>query len=92
MKRTALVAAALGLVTSLLASLLVWVYFETVLLFLFVPFVPFLFRRLEAGETTREQNECPQCGFRTTTQEYEYCPRDGRRLIKSGERRDDGRS
>ncbi|MEF8838213.1 MAG: hypothetical protein V5A18_01765, partial [Haloarculaceae archaeon] len=43
---------------------------------LFVPFVPFLFRR--DGEPDRRH--CPACGFETTDESYEYCPRDGRRL------------
>jgi len=68
-----------GLATSLAVSLLLWWYFETLLVFLVVPVVPFLFR---AG-TERERppvRECPECGFRTTEAAVEYCPRDGRRL------------
>ena len=70
---------------SLLASAALWVYFDTVLFFLFVPFVPFLFRR---GSSSRPSGppvqKCPQCGFETSADEYEYCPRDGRRLELEG--------
>ena len=69
--------AVVGLLGSLLVSVLLWRYFDTVAFFLFVPFVPFLFRRLESDEPRRE---CPVCGFRTTNAEYEHCPRDGTRL------------
>jgi len=81
--RTATALAGLG--ASLLASVALWLYFDTLLLFLFVPFVPFLFRGLgdDAGESNRREQsvrECPECAFRTRTDDYEYCPRDGRRL------------
>lgn len=75
------VTAIAGIVLSLLVSFLVYHYTNSLLLFLFVPFVPFLFRR---GSTeSREQppvKECPRCDFHTTGREYEYCPRDGSRL------------
>jgi hypothetical protein len=48
-----------------------------VLFFLFVPFVPFLFRGARERPPVRE---CPVCGFRTRDPEYDYCPRDGHRL------------
>lgn len=76
-----LLTAAVGLVASLAVSVLLWVYFDTFLFFLFVPFVPFLFRGL--GDSERREpdpRECPQCGFQTLNDEYDYCPRDGRRL------------
>lgn len=76
-----LLTAAAGLVASLAVSILLWVYFGTFVFFLFVPFVPFLFRGL--GDSDRREpspRECPQCGFETLDDEYEYCPRDGRRL------------
>lgn len=82
-----LLTAALGSVASLAVSVLLWVYFDTFLFFLFVPFVPFLFRGIGDGE--REQpkpRECPQCGFRTVNDEYDYCPRDGRRLQEPREK------
>lgn len=69
-----------GIIGSLLVSAVLWWYFNTAIFFLFVPFVPFLFRlsgRARPEETVRE---CPTCGFRTTADSYEYCPRDGTRL------------
>jgi hypothetical protein len=38
--------ALVGLVGSLLISAVAWWYFDTLFVFLFVPFVPLLFRRL----------------------------------------------
>ena len=76
-----------GLVVSLLLSAAAWYYFETFLLFLFVPFVPFLLRgRTDSGaangddSTVRSVRRCPACGFRTANSDFEYCPRDGSRL------------
>jgi len=70
---------------SLLASAALWFYFDTFLFFLFVPFVPFLFRR---GSSSRPSEppirRCPQCGFETRNDGYEFCPRDGRRLQREG--------
>ncbi len=74
--------AAVSVVASLALSVLLWWYFDTLLLFLLVPFVPFLFR----GQRDRRVRECPRCQFETTSPEYEFCPRDGERLR---ERRDD---
>lgn len=65
-----------GLAASLAASALLWYYFDTFLFFLFVPFVPFLFRDGEQPPV----KECPVCDFRTRSEEYDYCPRDGHRL------------
>jgi hypothetical protein len=72
------VTAVVGIVGSLLLSAVLWWYFDTLLFFLFIPFIPFLFRG--SDQDTRGVRECPQCGFRTVDDEYEYCPRDGRRL------------
>lgn len=73
-----------GLIVSIALSVLLWLYFQTLLVFLFLPFVPFLFRGLSDAGTDRTSQpparECPQCGFRSTDPGYEYCPRDGRRL------------
>lgn len=75
--------AAVFLVGSLLASLALWVYFDTVLFFLFIPFLPFLFRGLGKSEESEQRvKSCSQCGFQTVSDEYEYCPRDGRRLVE----------
>ena len=78
--------AVVGIVGSLALSVVLYLYTGSLLFFLFVPFVPFLFRGSwrdgsgERAESTPRILECPQCGFRTTDPEYEYCPRDGRRL------------
>lgn len=70
-----------GLAVSLAISVVAWVAFDTLLLFLFVPFVPFLFSRgLRGGGdrgTERPVRECPTCGFRTADPRFDYCPRDG---------------
>jgi hypothetical protein len=63
-----------GLLASLAVSALLWWYFDTLLVFLLVPFVPFLFRSRD------DVRECPVCGFRTREETHEYCPRDGHRL------------
>lgn len=74
--------ALVGLVASLLVSAAAWYYYETFLLFLFVPFVPFIFRRRSGSESTPESaRECPVCGFQTADRSFEYCPRDGTRLV-----------
>lgn len=70
--------AAVGVAVSLLVTAVLWWYFETFVFFLFLPFVPFLFRGDDGAE--RRVRECPECGFRTDTDEYEFCPRDGTRL------------
>jgi hypothetical protein len=67
--------ALVGLALSLLVSVVAWVYFDTLFLFLFLPLVPFLFAR--GGGDERPVRECPTCGFRTTNPEYAHCPRDG---------------
>jgi hypothetical protein len=66
-------------VVSLAISLVLWWQFDTLAFFLFVPFVPFLFRR--GGETSDPAvRSCPVCGFRTAEESHDYCPRDGTRL------------
>lgn len=67
----------LGLLLGLAVSVAAWIYFDTLLLFLFLPLVPFLWRRREAPPETRS---CPVCGFDTREQSFDYCPRDGTRL------------
>lgn len=77
------VTALVGLLFSLLVSVLVWRLTGGLFLFLFVPFVPFLFRRWGSTRkpTSRpERRVCPKCGFETQDERYEYCPRDGTRL------------
>ena len=77
-----LATAAVGIVGSLLLSALLWWFFGTFAFFLFVPFVPFLFRGSSGTDApaTERIAECPQCGFRTTDESYDFCPRDGTRL------------
>lgn len=77
MVRSRTVTAVVGILASLLISALVWWYFDSFVFFLFVPFIPFLFRKTDATVRTRR---CPTCGFRTTNDSFEYCPRDGTRL------------
>lgn len=78
MRRASLVTAAAGLLGSLFVSVAAYVYFDTLLLFLFVPFVPFLFRRSTERPPLKR---CPSCGFSTRSPDYEYCPRDGSELV-----------
>ncbi|WP_436900701.1 hypothetical protein [Halovenus halobia] len=88
-----LLTAAVGLVASLALTAALWLYFDTFLFFLFLPFVPFLFRGGGDGEQPEQTvHECPQCDFETLNDEYDYCPRDGRRLQQSRQTqaRDDG--
>lgn len=67
-----------GLIVSVLVSVVAWVVFDFPFLFLFVPFIPFLFRR---GTSDRPPvKECPECGFSTRNPEFSYCPRDGTHL------------
>ena len=68
-----------GIAVSLAISILAWWYLGTLLLFLFVPFVPFFFS-WRSDPDTQSVRTCPRCGFQTTNEEYEFCPRDGERL------------
>jgi hypothetical protein len=77
MPRSRTLTALVGLCGSLLVSVALWWYFQSVVFFLFLPFVPFLFRN---REDDGESRECPQCGFRTRDERDEFCPRDGTRL------------
>lgn len=72
-----------GLAVSIAVSIVLYWYTNSLVVFLFVPFVPFLFRGITGdGERVSrpERRECPECGYWTVDQEHEYCPRDGRRL------------
>ena len=85
--RSRTVTAVAGLLVSLLLSAAVYWYTNSLLVFLFVPFVPFLFRGASGagGETEPSpERECPRCGFRTRDPSHEYCPRDGTRLEDAG--------
>ncbi|WP_101295571.1 hypothetical protein [Halegenticoccus soli] len=77
MASSTLLTALVGIAVSLLVSYLVWAYFDTLALFLFVPFVPFLFRSRRSSVPVRR---CPVCGFRTANPEFTHCPRDGTEL------------
>ena len=83
MRRATVATAVAGLAGSLLLSLAAWVYFDTLLLFLLVPFVPILFRR-RGGDDGREGADhlrrCPLCGFESADPAVAYCPRDGTHL------------
>jgi hypothetical protein len=70
--------AAVGILVSLAVSAVAWYYFETLLAFLLVPFVPVLFRRRDDAPPTRE---CPVCGFTVRDRSFDYCPRDGSALV-----------
>ncbi|QDX41671.1 hypothetical protein [Salarchaeum sp. JOR-1] len=72
--RTALV----GLAASLAVNAAVYYYTGWFVFFIALPFVPLLFR----GDDRPPARECPQCGFSTRDPAYEYCPRDGARLVE----------
>lgn len=72
------VTAATGLLLSLAVSALLYWQFDTLLLFVVVPFVPFLF--LRGGRERPPARECPECGFTTREESVRYCPRDGTEL------------
>ena len=78
--------ALLGVVASLAISIVLYLYTGWLLFFLFVPFVPFLFRAGGSRPVERPPvKECPRCGFRTRDPEFEHCPRDGDRLREQGD-------
>lgn len=68
-----------GIVISLGISIVAWQVFGFPFFFLFIPFVPFLFRGGTAS-TTPERRRCPECGFTTREPDFEFCPRDGTQL------------
>ncbi|MGB9987719.1 hypothetical protein [Salarchaeum japonicum] len=68
-----------GLVASLAVSALVYHYTDWFVFFIALPFVPLLFRDDETEPAVRE---CPDCGFSTRNSDYDYCPRDGARLVE----------
>jgi hypothetical protein len=74
--------ALVGLLGSLAVSAALYWYTGSVLFFLFVPFVPFLFGSGGlTDESERQPKRCDRCGFETTEESYDYCPRDGSRLV-----------
>jgi hypothetical protein len=80
MASSRLATAAVGVIVSLAASLVLWQVFDVALFFLAVPFVPFLFRSRREDRSEPPVRECPDCGFRTRDGEFAYCPRDGTEL------------
>jgi hypothetical protein len=72
--------ALVGLVASLLLGVALWWQFDTLAFFLFVPFVPFLFRGMDRDTRDDTLGTCPACGFETGDERYDYCPRDGTEL------------
>lgn len=77
-----------GVLLSLAVSAALRYYFDSLLFFLFVPFVPFLLRGSggAGARSPSEIAECPVCGSRTADPEHDYCPRDGTRLERGGSR------
>ncbi len=71
--------ALVGLLGSLIVSIAAWVYYDTLLFFLIVPFVPLLFRRQLGGERPSVKR-CPVCGYETREPSYTHCSRDGAAL------------
>ena len=85
MVRSRTVTALAGLAVGGTVSVAAWVFFETALFLLFLPFVPIIFGwgRSEDDDEQRRIStvrDCPECSFQTTEPAYDYCPRDGRRL------------
>ena len=85
MRRASLATAVAGLTLSLLGSVVAWVYFDSLLFFLFVPFVPILFGRGLGDRTDGRPTlrRCPRCEFQTKQADFEYCPQDGARLERA---------
>ncbi|MDY6779644.1 MAG: hypothetical protein SV760_03680 [Halobacteria archaeon] len=69
--------ALLGFAVSVVVSLALALYFDTLFVFLFLPFVPFF---LGGEEEEPPVKECPECGFTTRHEGYDHCPRDGSEL------------
>lgn len=70
--------ALVGLGASLVVSAVAWYYFETFLLFLFVPFVPFLLRGRSAESSSSggasASPPAEETGSVTTGEVYRECP------------------
>ncbi|WP_227353913.1 hypothetical protein [Haladaptatus salinisoli] len=62
-----------GLALSIVLTVVLWQYFGTPFVFVFLPFLPILFGRSRRPES----RTCPECGFRTRNPEFTHCPRDG---------------
>lgn len=80
-----------GITGSIAVSVVVYVYTGSLLLFFFIPFIPFLFLNRGGEETDSDRRrppvrECSRCGFTIKNPEFEYCPRDGSRLSEPAHR------
>jgi hypothetical protein len=77
-----LVTPVVGLAVSLLVSVAAWVYLDSLVLFLFLPIVPVVARRLWGTDDgdDRVPRQCPPCDVQTTDPAVAYCPRDGTTL------------
>lgn len=84
MVRSRTATAAVGLAVSLLVSVAAWHYFDTLFAFLFLPFVPLLWRS-SRDDDAPPVRECPACGFATRDPSFAYCPRDGTPLDRRGD-------
>ncbi|XVH30526.1 hypothetical protein ACNS7O_08950 [Haloferacaceae archaeon DSL9] len=78
------VTALVGLVFGLALSVAAWYYFDTLAVFLFLPFVPIFFRspRGPSASATIARRDCPACDFSSRDPKVAYCPRDGHRLVE----------
>ena len=72
--------ALVGLALSLLVSAAAWVYWDSLVLFLLVPFVPLLLGRDRGSADQATVLTCPVCGYQSEDPDRPYCPRDGTRL------------
>lgn len=77
--------ALVGIVGSIALSALLYVYTGSLLFFLLVPFIPFVFAARDGADGGTEPppvSVCSRCDFATTNPQFEYCPRDGSRLYE----------
>ena len=80
--------ALVGIIGSIALSVLLYAYTGSLLFFLFVPFIPFLFMNRGSSEETTHRlpvRSCDRCDFTTQDPTFEYCPRDGSRLHERGD-------
>ena len=75
-----------GVLGSVVLSVLLYAYTGSILLFLFIPFVPFLLLRGDEDDGPPVRT-CSRCEFSTRDPEFEYCPRDGSRLYERNDSR-----
>lgn len=80
MARSRTLTALAGLLVSLAVSVVAWMYFDTLVVFLVLPFVPLLFRGLAGDDESVTVHRCPECDFSTRNPEFTHCPYDGEPL------------